>query len=42
MLKDFDVKLSRPAMGLPVGVNIEYVDQLTLQNSFEKRINLDD
>ena len=42
MLKDINIKLSRPAMGLPVGVNIEYVDQLTLQSSFEKRTNLDD
>ena len=42
MLKGVNIKLTRPAMGLPVGVNIEYVDQLTLQSSFEKRINLDD
>ena len=42
MLSNFNVKLTRPAMGLPVGVNIEYVDQLTLQSSFEKRVDLDD
>ena len=42
MLRDVNIKLTRPAMGLPVGVNIEYVDQLTLQNSFEKRVDLDD
>ncbi len=42
ILKDFDIKISRPAKGLPAGVNIEYVDQLTLQNSIEERIVIDD
>ena len=41
-LKDFNVKISRPAKGLPVGVSIEYVDQLTLQNSIEERIEIDE
>ena len=42
ILKGFDIKISRPAKGLPAGVNIEYVDQLTLQNSIEERIVIDD
>ena len=42
ILKDFDIKISRPAKGLPAGVNIEYVDQLTLQNSIEERIVIDE
>ena len=42
VLKDFKVKISRPAKGLPVGVGIEYVDELTLQNSIEERIEIDD
>ena len=41
-LKDFDIKISRPAKGLPVGVGIEYVDELTLQNSIEERIEIDE
>ena len=41
-LKDFNVKISRPAKGLPVGVGIEYVDELTLQNSIEERIQIDE
>ena len=41
-LKDFKIKISRPAKGLPVGVGIEYVDELTLQNSIEERIEIDD
>ena len=42
MLKNYNIKLTKPAMGLPVGVNIEYVDHLTLQSSFNKRISIDD
>ena len=41
-LKDFDIKISRPAKGLPVGIGIEYVDELTLQNSIEERIEIDE
>ena len=38
----FDIKISRPAKGLPVGIGIEYVDELTLQNSIEERIEIDE
>ena len=41
-LKDFNIIISRPAKGLPVGVSIEYVDELTLQNSIEERIEIND
>ena len=41
-LKDFKIKISRPAKGLPAGVSIEYVDQFTLRNSLEERIEIDD
>jgi len=41
-LKDFDIKVSRPAKGLPAGISIEYVDQFTLRNSLEERIEIDD
>ena len=42
LLKKCNVKVSRPAKGLPAGVSIEYVDQLTLQNSIEERTEIDD
>ena len=41
-LKDFDIKISRPAKGLPAGISIEYIDELTLQNSIEERIEIND
>ena len=41
-LKNYNIKISRPAKGLPAGVNIEYVDQFTLRNSIEERIEIDD
>ncbi|MAV63899.1 MAG: recombination protein RecR [Candidatus Marinimicrobia bacterium] len=40
LLKDYDLKITRPSRGLPIGVNIEYVDQLTLQSSIEDRIEI--
>ena len=42
ILKKYNVKVSRPAKGLPAGASIEYVDQLTLQNSIEERTEIDD
>ena len=42
ILKKYNVRVSRPAKGLPAGVSIEYVDQLTLQNSIEERTEIDD
>ena len=42
LLKSYQVKITRPARGLPMGINIEYVDEFTLQNSMEERIEIDD
>lgn len=36
----FDVKLSRLARGIPVGVDLEYADQITLQHALEGRKTL--
>lgn len=35
MLRDFGVRITRPASGLPVGGDLEYADQATLGRSFE-------
>lgn len=35
-----NIKLTRVAMGLPVGVNPDYADDLTLIKSFENRVNV--
>ena len=37
MLRDFGVRVTRPASGLPVGGDIEYADQITLGRAFEGR-----
>ncbi|RMB61908.1 recombination mediator RecR [Tessaracoccus antarcticus] len=37
MLRDFGVKVTRPASGLPVGGDLEYADQITLGRAFEGR-----
>ena len=42
LLKDYPIKITRPARGLPMGMNIEYVDEFTLQNSIEQRIEMDE
>jgi recombination protein RecR len=39
-LKDFDVKITRPASGLPVGGDLEYADRLTLARSFRGRVSM--
>lgn len=36
-LKDFDVKLTRLAMGLPVGSDIDFADQVTIKKALEGR-----
>lgn len=41
LLKKHNIKITRPSRGLPIGVNIEYVDQLTLQSSIEDRIEVE-
>ncbi len=41
MFKDFPkLKLSRLAYGLPVGTNLEYLDNLTISQSLKGRVNL--
>lgn len=37
ILKNFDIKITRLARGLPTGSNIEYADELTLLNALEGR-----
>jgi recombination protein RecR len=36
-LKDSDVKITRLARGLPIGVDLEYADQITLSRALEGR-----
>jgi len=36
-LKDLPIKISKLAMGLPLGGELEYTDEETLKSSFEKR-----
>jgi len=36
-LKNTDVKISKPAQGIPIGADIEYIDNLTLQMAFKDR-----
>lgn len=40
MLKEFDVKVTRLARGLPIGIDLEYADQVTLKRALEGRTNL--
>lgn len=40
ILKDFKVKLTRLAMGLPVGSDIDYADQVTIKKALEGRTDL--
>ena len=37
MLRDFGVRVTRPASGLPVGGDLEYADEVTLGRAFEGR-----
>lgn len=40
LLKDFQVKITRLAMGLPVGSDIDFADQVTIKKSLEGRTEL--
>lgn len=40
LLKDFHLKLSRLAMGLPVGSDIDFADQVTVRKALEGRTEL--
>lgn len=42
LLKPFDVKVTRPASGLPVGGDLEYADELTLGRALSGRRTIDD
>ena len=42
LLKDFQVKVTRLAMGLPVGSDIDFADQVTIKKSLEGRTELKD
>ncbi len=42
LLKPFDVKVTRPASGLPVGGDLEYADELTLGRALSGRRSIDD
>lgn len=37
VLKDFDIRLTRLAMGLPVGSEMDYADQVTIKKALEGR-----
>ncbi len=40
LLKDFHVKMTRLAMGLPVGSDIDFADQVTIKKSLEGRTEI--
>jgi recombination protein RecR len=41
LIKPLDVRVTRPASGLPVGGDLEYADEVTLGRAFEGRRLLD-
>ncbi|UCE22200.1 MAG: recombination protein RecR [Candidatus Aminicenantes bacterium] len=40
ILKDFKIKITRLAMGLPVGSDIDYADQVTIKKAIEGRTEI--
>lgn len=40
ILKDFSIKMTRLAMGLPVGSDIDYADQVTIKKAIEGRTEI--
>lgn len=42
LLKDFGIKMTRLAMGLPVGSDIDFADQVTIAKALEGRTELKD
>ena len=38
LIKPFDIKISRIAMGLPIGSDLEYADEITLSKALECRV----
>lgn len=41
-LTEFPVKVTRPALGLPMGADLEYADEITLARSLEGRKNMNE
>ena len=41
ILADFDVEVSRIGYGLPVGGDLEFYDEITIQTAIENRRKLD-
>jgi len=41
LFKPFNIKISRLSQGLPVGGQLEYIDQATLEKSFIERVEID-
>jgi recombination protein RecR len=37
LLEDYDIEVSRIAYGLPIGAQIDYIDELTMLKAFENR-----
>ena len=40
LLKDYDIKITRLARGIPVGLSFDYVDEVTLTHSLEDRVEI--
>ena len=40
LIKPLDIKVTRPASGLPVGGDLEFADEVTLGRAFEGRVSL--
>ena len=40
ILKDYDIKITRLARGIPVGLSFDYVDEVTLTHSLEDRVEI--
>ena len=40
LLKSFNIKISRLSQGIPVGGQLEYIDQATLEKSFLERVKI--
>ena len=40
LLKDFDIKITRLARGVPVGSALDYIDELTLTHSIKDRVEI--
>jgi recombination protein RecR len=40
ILKDFPVRITRLAMGLPVGADLDFADQLTIKKALEGRTQI--